>query len=71
MDPLKELPVWLLVLIPLLLLSQGTWLFVDARKRAGYPWFWGVWGMISFPLPLILYWVLVRSDWLKHRKRQG
>ncbi|MGG4035420.1 transcriptional regulator [Paenibacillus cisolokensis] len=42
------------------MLTQSTWLFIDARKRKRYPWFWGLWGLIQFPLPLLFYWVLVR-----------
>ena len=44
-----------------LVLAQGIWLFVDARKRGSFPWFWGVWGLISFPLPSLLYLIFVRK----------
>ncbi|WP_127582392.1 sigmaY antisigma factor component [Paenibacillus koleovorans] len=53
-------PIWLLALIPFLLLGQGTWLFTDARRRNTYPWFWGIWGLIQFPLPILFYLWLVR-----------
>lgn len=51
-------PYLFLLLIPLLLV-QSTWLFLDARKRECYPWFWGIWGLTTIPLPGILYLFLV------------
>lgn len=58
-----------LIFVPILLLCQSTWLFKDARKRSKYPWFWGVWGLIQFPMPLIFYWIVVRSGWIGRRNR--
>lgn len=61
-------PVWLLTILVIVLFLQGTWLFTDARKRQAAPWFWGIWGLIQFPMPLLLYWLFVRSDWRNHSK---
>ncbi|UKS25710.1 sigmaY antisigma factor component [Paenibacillus sp. HWE-109] len=56
------LPLWAWISLAILLLSQSTWLFVDARKRsARYPWFWGIWGIIQMPTPLIIYLFAVRK----------
>lgn len=57
-----QLPLWAWIAIPLLLLGQSTWLFMDARKRsAKYPWFWGIWGIIQVPTPFIVYLFAVRK----------
>ncbi|CAM3913686.1 hypothetical protein COLU111180_14120 [Cohnella lubricantis] len=66
---MDNLTIAVLAVVPLLLLCQSTWLFKDARKRARYPWFWGIWGLIQFPLPLIAYWLIVRSGWFSRRSR--
>lgn len=50
-------PIWILIIA--LLLSQGTWLFLDARRRGALPWLWGVLGLIQFPVPLLCYWLFV------------
>ncbi|OUS78350.1 hypothetical protein B1748_01760 [Paenibacillus sp. MY03] len=62
--------VWFWLLIAAMLIPQSTWLFVDARKRDSGPWFWGLWGLIQFPLPLVAYWLLVRRGWWKHIKHE-
>ena len=51
--------VWFWLAVAAVLVCQSTWLFVDARKRGKYPWFWGLWGLIHFPLPLLVYWLVV------------
>ncbi|MGV2787692.1 hypothetical protein GNF98_18765, partial [Clostridium perfringens] len=48
-----------------LVLIQGTWLFLDARKRGlgKMGWFWGIWGSTTMPLPLLFYYIFViRKD---------
>lgn len=65
-------PIWLMIAVVLLI--QGTWLFVDARKHTHFYWFWGLWGLISFPLPLILYFIFVRKyykRWFQRLKKKG
>ena len=57
---LDSLPWFIWVLLALALLTQGTWLFLDARKRGAYPWFWGIWGLTTVPLPTILYLLYIR-----------
>ena len=57
---LKEIPIWIIVTIVLLLLLQGTWLFLDAGKRGKWRWFWGLWGLTSVPTPLLIYLFFVR-----------
>jgi len=57
----NDIPLFIWILLPIVLLTQGTWLFIDARKRGKFPWLWGLWGMISTPLPLILYLIFERK----------
>lgn len=61
----EHVPPVLWLLIILILLIQSTWLFLDARKREKFHWFWGIWGLISFPLPVLLYMLFVRSRFIK------
>lgn len=66
-EQLKE-SVWFWLLLGSTMIGQSTWLFLDSGKRGGLKWFWGLWGLIQFPGPLIVYWlVVVRPS----RKRQG
>ncbi|PZD95690.1 sigmaY antisigma factor component [Paenibacillus sambharensis] len=71
MDELRELPVWALVVLPLVLLAQSTWLFIDARKRTKYYWFWGLWGLIQTPMPPLLYILFVRKGWKPGKRADG
>ncbi|MFC4100895.1 sigmaY antisigma factor component [Paenibacillus xanthanilyticus] len=63
LEKLGDVPVWLLVLIGVVALCQSTWLFVDAKRRSRFPWFWGLWGLIQIPMPFIIYWIVVRKGW--------
>lgn len=47
--------IWKWVLLAVLLLTQGTILFIDARKRGAHAWLWGIAGLIQFPGPTIAY----------------
>lgn len=63
-----DMPIWFWLLIAAVLLSQSAWLFIDARKRESYPWLWGLWGLIQFPMPLLVYAVVVRKALRRSRK---
>lgn len=69
MKPNVELPPALWVLLAAVLLGQGTWLFLDARKRGAAAWFWGIWGLIQFPMPLLCYWLIVRLGIFRRRRK--
>ncbi|MFC5466211.1 transcriptional regulator [Lederbergia graminis] len=49
----------LIILISPIMLAQSIFLFMNAKKRGSFAWFWGIWGLIQFPLPLIFYWFFV------------
>ncbi|MDQ0091246.1 thiol:disulfide interchange protein [Paenibacillus anaericanus] len=60
--------VWLWIVVGLLLLSQGTWIFIDARKRGRRAWLWGLWGIINCPTSLIVYLLIVVRPETKKRR---
>ncbi|REE85393.1 hypothetical protein A8990_112122 [Paenibacillus taihuensis] len=60
-----------LIGVAILLIAQSSWLFIDARKHSRYPWFWGIWGLIQCPMPLIFYFLIVRVDWSQFRNAKG
>lgn len=65
MNEVNETQLGIIILAFVLVLIQGTWLFLDARKRelGKMAWFWGIWGSTTLPLPLLLYWIFViRKD---------
>ncbi|WP_279390765.1 sigmaY antisigma factor component [Alkalihalobacillus sp. LMS39] len=51
----EDMPIYFWIGIALVLLAQSTWLFIDARRRGHHRWFWGIWGLIHFPSPLLFY----------------
>lgn len=57
----------LLVVILLLpiMLTQSILLFMDAKKKGAYAWFWGIWGLIQFPLPTVFYYFIVIRPYRK------
>lgn len=72
---LNDLPIWLLViiisLIAILLFTQALWLFRNAQKRGIFPWLWGLWGLIHFPMPLIFfYFFIIRKNKLRNNERK-
>jgi len=68
MEELKVIPIWGWILLISVLIAQSTWLFIDARKRDSMPWFWGLWGLIQAPMPLLFYFIFVRSGWFPRRR---
>ncbi|QHW33124.1 transcriptional regulator [Paenibacillus rhizovicinus] len=61
----------LVIAVVVILLCQANWLFSDARKHSRYPWFWGIWGLVQFPIPLLFYWLIVRMPKRVKNKRGG
>ena len=55
-----QIIILMLIVVPLLL-TQATWIFLDARKRGEkYYWLWGLFGMINVPQSLIIYLIVTR-----------
>lgn len=67
-QPFSEIPLPLLLLIVVTLMIQSTWLFTDARKYNKYPWFWGIWGLIQFPMPLLCYLIFVKKIYKRKKE---
>ncbi|MFC0215564.1 sigma-Y antisigma factor component [Paenibacillus chartarius] len=65
-----EPSIWILVPVAVILLTQSTLLFLDARKRGANAWFWGIIGLIQAPLPTIFYLLLVRKVYKRWRWRR-
>lgn len=61
-----QIPVWLIVCFVLILLVQSTCLFIHARRHnQKWYWFWGLYGLIQFPFPTLLYLLFVIKPWKK------
>jgi len=56
---LRQIPWYGWVLIAAILLTQATWIFLDARRRGARAWLWGLIGLTSCPGALLLYWLVV------------
>jgi hypothetical protein len=53
----------------LITMPQGILLFRDAQKRGHFPWLWGLWGLMTFPMPTIFYYFfIIRRDRKKRTK---
>ena len=69
-DDFNGVPLPLLIGLIVVLLLQGSWLFVDARKREANAWFWGLWGFIQTPMPILFYWLFVIKKIHKRREQR-
>ncbi|MBD8006004.1 transcriptional regulator [Bacillus sp. Sa1BUA2] len=57
-----------LVLLSPILLTQSILLFIDAKKKGAYAWFWGLWGLIQLPCPSIFYYFIIIRSYRKKMK---
>jgi hypothetical protein len=71
MNELRDVPLWLWVVIAVCLLLQGNLLFRDARKRGKKAWFWGLWGITGVPTPTIIYLLFVILPDSRRRRKNG
>ncbi|RIW30900.1 sigmaY antisigma factor component [Bacillus salacetis] len=62
---MTEDEILMLLLLAPILLTQSLFLFTDARKRGHKYWFWGIWGLIQSPLPIIFYFIFARKIFRK------
>lgn len=64
-----KLNFWLFMLVAVILLCQGTWIFIDARKRGEIAWLWGLLGLLNFPTSLLVYLLVTRRrEWFGKKK---
>lgn len=68
MNELKELNLSIIILLIIIFFIQSIWLFKDAQKRRGFKWFWGIWGLIQFPMPILFYFLFV--IWPENRRKK-
>ncbi|MGE5702040.1 MAG: sigma-Y antisigma factor component [Clostridia bacterium] len=57
----NEIPLFYWILLAIIMFSQSTWLFLDARKYGHKKWLWGLVGLIQFPMPLLVYLLFVKK----------
>ena len=63
----KKLIIALIAVVPILII-QGTWIFIDAKKRGErHYWLWGLFGIIHVPFSLIIYLVVTRILYEKNK----
>lgn len=62
-----ERVVVILIIAPIMLV-QSILLFRDAKRKEAYAWFWGIWGLIQFPLPTIFYYFIVVRPYRRMKK---
>jgi len=56
----KPIIVLLVIVIPILLI-QGAWVFIDARRRnEKYYWLWGIFALMNTPSNLLIYLLVTR-----------
>lgn len=65
----KELFLLLLPLLIPILLAQSILLFIDAKKKGTFPWFWGIWGLINVPTPTLCYLLFVVWPYKRKQRR--
>lgn len=54
------LPLYQWVILAVLLLTQASWIFLDAAKRKENKWLWGLYGLTNVPSSLIIYLLVTR-----------
>lgn len=52
--------ILLIVVLVILLASQATWIYVDARKRGEHALLWALFGLLNVPSSLIIYLIVTR-----------
>ncbi|WP_223702080.1 transcriptional regulator [Sutcliffiella deserti] len=69
----QEVLYYILPFLLPVLLAQSILLFINAKKRGGYAWFWGIWGLIQFPMPTLFYllFVVILPKKRKNKKEQN
>lgn len=57
---MMKIKISVLILALAIVVVQGTWIFLNARKRGEkYYWLWGLLGLTNFPSALIVYLIVM------------
>lgn len=64
---IDEIPLFAWIVVVILLLSQSTWMFLDAKKYGHNYWLWGILGLIQFPTYLVIYLIFARKIFRKKK----
>ncbi|MBG9782590.1 sigmaY antisigma factor component [Shouchella lehensis] len=54
---LTNIPLWAWIILGILLLSQSIYLYFKSQQNGQMKWFWGIWGVTHFPMPLVVYFI--------------
>lgn len=60
----------LYLVLAIILLAQGFWIFTDAKKRGEkFYWLWGIFGLLNIPSNLIIYLIVTRIIIDRYKKK--
>lgn len=57
---LKNIPLTLFIVLGIILLIQGVWVFLDASKRGENKWLWSIFALFNTPSNLLIYLLVTR-----------
>lgn len=60
MNDLRQVPLYLWIILITVLLAQSIWIFLDASKRGENKWLWGLFGLLNTPGNLLVYLIVTR-----------
>ena len=60
LQALSQIPAFVWIILGVVLFAQGTWVFIDATKRGGHRWLWGIFCLFSTPGNLLVYLLVTR-----------
>ncbi|AGK96350.1 hypothetical protein [Clostridium pasteurianum] len=62
--------ILLIIALAIILLTQGFWIYNDAKKRGEkYYWLWGIFGLLNVPSNLIIYLIVTRVIIDRHKEK--
>lgn len=64
----NTLPLWVWFILALALLTQSILIYRDAEKRGENKWLWGLFGLLNVPSSGLIYYVISRKVWRRHKE---
>ena len=58
---LSSSDIKILIVVLILVVIQGSWIFFDASRRGENKWIWGLFGLLNVPSSLIIYLIITRK----------